>query len=242
MKIYANYAKNGNKIRLLFNYMNYLDTPFTEIRNGKLYPKIIDGSYLVLDAGQTGSLNLVAQVRYESGGQIVGIRTVVLARYEIKNISDDKPKFIIRRTGTVQPNSYGTTGLADTRSIVAQNVSIEESDIETVSYIYVFQNPSIIPGYTVNVRFNRAIAKILPKTSYGSGVISDESRLNDGLLRFTITNNKDVHIPIMLIPKDETIGWIPGQQFTIEVSVQDAFDEDGNKVVFQTRNGIVKVK
>lgn len=51
MKIYANYAKHGRGIRLMFNYMNYLDTPFIKIKDGRQYPDIIDGTYLVLDQG-----------------------------------------------------------------------------------------------------------------------------------------------------------------------------------------------
>ena len=41
-------------------------------------------------------LDIVTQFRYYKGGTLCGYRNVKLASYQIYNISDDKPKFIIK--------------------------------------------------------------------------------------------------------------------------------------------------
>lgn len=60
LKLYVNYKKDSNdNITLYFNYINYINTPFLRIEDGKLYPEIIDRTYLKLDANQEGILDIV---------------------------------------------------------------------------------------------------------------------------------------------------------------------------------------
>jgi len=106
LRIYVNYRKylddGSEKIQLYFNYMNYLNSPYLEMRDGRIYIDIIDGTYLQLKQDEEGQLDIVAQFRYYKGNTFYGYRNVKLATYQIHNISDDKPKFTIKRIDLAQ--------------------------------------------------------------------------------------------------------------------------------------------
>jgi galactitol-specific phosphotransferase system IIB component len=96
--IYVTYKKdveNQNKITLYFNYNNYINTPFIKIEDSKVYSNIIEGTYLKLEAGENDSLDIVIQLRYVEHGNIIGYKNIKVLSYQIYNISDDKPKFVI---------------------------------------------------------------------------------------------------------------------------------------------------
>ena len=99
-RIYVNYRKyddGGPKIELYFNYMNYLDSPYLRIVDNKTYIDTIDNTYLRLKQDENGTLDIVIQFRYYKGGNLYGYRNVKLASYQIYNISDDKPKFLMKK-------------------------------------------------------------------------------------------------------------------------------------------------
>lgn len=97
MKLYVNYKKSSDGITLYFNYFNYLNTPYVKIQDSKVYPEIIEGTYAKIGQDQTGYIDLVAQIKYYVSGKVYGIRNLTLVTYQITNISDDKPKFVIRQ-------------------------------------------------------------------------------------------------------------------------------------------------
>ena len=47
-------------------------------------------------------LDIVTQFRYYKGGTLCGYRNVKLASYQIYNISDDKPKFLIKNIDRIE--------------------------------------------------------------------------------------------------------------------------------------------
>lgn len=113
LKIQANYKKNPDGgITLFFNYENYINSPFVKIKNGRVYTDVVDGTYLRLESGETGVLDIVIQVRFYNGGKLFGYRNVKVLSYEITNLSDDKPKFMIRRIFTAEKDSALTAGVS----------------------------------------------------------------------------------------------------------------------------------
>lgn len=97
MNIYVNYKLNpDNKITLYFNYINYLNTPFIQKSQNGFKQHIINNTYLKLDSGENGILNIILQLKYyTSKFKVNGYTNIVAASYQIYNISDDKPKFLI---------------------------------------------------------------------------------------------------------------------------------------------------
>lgn len=99
-RISINYKKdqdNNSNLILYFNYYNYLNSPYKKIVDGKMYVDTIPNTYLKLNRDETGFLDVVLQFRRETSGDIQGIKNLTVLRYQITNISDDKPKFNIRR-------------------------------------------------------------------------------------------------------------------------------------------------
>lgn len=121
LKIYANYVKvddgNGDFHHdLYFNIQNLFNSPFEYISSVTKQPNvlIIPDSYLYLsgdkytngklDANKVksimegGELSLYGQLKTYSNDVLVGTKTIRLFGYRIRNISDDKPKFVISKT------------------------------------------------------------------------------------------------------------------------------------------------
>lgn len=59
LKLYVNYKQASDGIHLYFNYFNFINTPYVEIRDNRLYPKILPETYLHLKPGQKGSVSFV---------------------------------------------------------------------------------------------------------------------------------------------------------------------------------------
>ena len=123
---YKKDVDNGNDIVLYFNYCNYLNTPFIRFgeygtieyyedeygnvkpvldeyghakrvfKEYRIFSDIIDGTYLKLGPNESGKLDIVVQFRYFEAGVVRGIKNFKVLTYQIFNISDDKPKFVIK--------------------------------------------------------------------------------------------------------------------------------------------------
>lgn len=97
-KLYVNYKKTDkNQIVLYFNYFNYLETPYVMFRDGHVYPNIVDNTYLKLNPGESGVLDVVVQFRYYYGNKLCGVKNVKTLSYMMYNVSDDKPKFVAKK-------------------------------------------------------------------------------------------------------------------------------------------------
>ena len=96
--------ENGG-IVLYFNYFNYLNTPFIKMEDFRVYSEILEGTYLKLMPGEQGKLDIVIQFRYFSDGDVRGIKNLKVLSYQIYNISDDKPKFVMREVYRIGKDS-----------------------------------------------------------------------------------------------------------------------------------------
>lgn len=106
VKLYVNYARTDKGIVLYFNYYNYIDTPFIKMKDNKVYSDIIRGTYLSVEPNQSGFLNIVVQPRYYAMDEVYGYTNINLMTYQIFNVSDDKPKFIVKRANTLPQSTF----------------------------------------------------------------------------------------------------------------------------------------
>lgn len=108
MKIYINYFVEDDtgaekKIHLYFNYNNLFCSPYNyQRRDGNFYTEFKPETYLHLAPGENGTLTIVLQAKwYDSLGILHGVKDIPVIRYRIWNVSDDKPKFIIKNIWTI---------------------------------------------------------------------------------------------------------------------------------------------
>ena len=148
LKIYTNYVRKDDGFGdyhydLYFNIQNLFHSPFEYISSVTNQPNvlILPDSYLYLPGDkykrvgdhneidselvdklqQGGELALYGQVKTYSNNRLSDVRTIKLFAYRIYNISDDKPKFLIRKT-------YDVTK-ADLQNDIKNNIDIHFSDV-----------------------------------------------------------------------------------------------------------------
>ena len=193
-KIYANYQKiddpldpRGYHFDLFFNIQNLFKPPFEYISDvtHQPAPHLLPNSYLYLPGDKNsrleskgGKLTLYAQMKWLINDLAASVKTVPLVTYEIHNISDDKPKFFLKRIGemeNVRPtiptvfikfedvyldgstllNNDGTTkeefSVIQTMSIHYNNdVNSEYSQLHKVKFNIVANTVMPVPGSPVN--------------------------------------------------------------------------------------------
>ena len=139
MTIYANYKKESDgSITLYFNYGNYLNSPFDRVdENGHIRSDVIEDSYLSVRSGESGILNIYAQLKFVVGDELVGFTNGRILSYEIHNVSDDKPKFVIRKI--YQPTELDgdrVFGISQTNHIKIKLPDIHINYAETDEFEY----------------------------------------------------------------------------------------------------------
>lgn len=127
-ELYVNYKRDEdlNGITLYFNYNNYLNSPFIKMDEyGRVLIDTIDSTYLKLKSGESGYLDVMIQVKHREDNVVLGYTNVTLARYQIFNISDDKPKFIVRMLSKVEKDSYTVDdSLAKTCNVTVNDIVV----------------------------------------------------------------------------------------------------------------------
>ena len=148
LKIYTNYVRvddgHGDfHYDLYFNIQNLFNSPFEYISSVTQQPNvlIIPDSYLYLpgdkyiDKGdhnevdddkmktikEGGELSIYGQVKVYSDDTLSDVKTIKLFSYQIYNVSDDKPKFLIEKT-------YDVTK-ATLQKKASKQVKLEFSDV-----------------------------------------------------------------------------------------------------------------
>ncbi len=151
MDIYVNYevTKLGT-IKLFFNYYNFMNSPFITYENGKQRIRAIDGTYLALDRGESGLLDIDVQFKAYFGNCLYGIKTGTLVTYKLFNVSDDKPKFVIYKMSEISKGSLSELG----------NIDADASFYITNTYIDLDDNDLVDENGKINVKI-----KLLLQTS-----------------------------------------------------------------------------
>lgn len=101
LKLYVNFAKDEDgQIILFFNYNNLFLSPYLYQRNnGKFYVEFKPETYKKIKPNESTNLDIVIQIKYfNQVGEVCGIKDIPVLSYKIYNVSDDKPKFIIKNT------------------------------------------------------------------------------------------------------------------------------------------------
>lgn len=106
LRVYMNYKKSQNGIVLYANYQNFVNSPFLCIRDGKTYIDKVPGTYAEIMPGENAELDIVLQFRRYNNKQLIGFQNVVVTTVQIYNLSDDKPKFLMKKLNAVQKDQY----------------------------------------------------------------------------------------------------------------------------------------
>ena len=101
LKLYVNFAKDEDgQIILFFNYNNLFLSPYLYQRNnGKFYVEFKPETFKKIAPNESTNLDIVIQIKYFNQiGEVCGVKDIPVLSYKIYNVSDDKPKFIIKNT------------------------------------------------------------------------------------------------------------------------------------------------
>jgi len=80
---------------------------------------------LSLKPDEDGVLDIVTQFRYYKGGTLCGYRNVKLASYQIYNISDDKPKFLIKNIDRLERDGGSNKTVRPRTAVRVCNVELD---------------------------------------------------------------------------------------------------------------------
>lgn len=234
LDIYVNYKKElDGSLTLYFNYFNYINTPFVTYEDNKLKMNTIKGTYLKLEAGHSGVLDLVVQFNvYNNGNELRGTRSAVIKSYLIHNISDDKPKFLINRIRSLEKDSLkNPAGLLETYVIVNQQLIDLDDDSLTdnapVSFmqeVFVSSSKTIQPGMKFQLYYNTSQLQFdTSKTLTDQIEITGEADGSyDGILNVTTKaymTNDVLHIPFKTVLNKNTI--VKNGVSTYDIDIDD---------------------
>lgn len=234
---------------LYFNCNNLFNTPYVFRRKttGDTCTMYIDSTYLKVEIGETGRLDIVLQFKvFNHNRQLIGQRTVVFASYEITNVSDDKPKFVLRKIleGPGRLDYIDFTGSGVRSHIIAesQELSIDNAldatfhtsrDIEFKVHIedicgadarefgayfmYDHQNGLIEPSYGNDGKPKTVGCEI---TNFGDGYVEFRSSENTG----------DAYITFIIHPGFKVDSGMERAQVYIDLVKGWTTDEFGNGI------------
>ena len=250
--LYVNYKRDEdlNGITLYFNYNNYLNSPFIKFDDDyNILIDTIDSTYLKLKSGENGYLDIIIQVKHIEDNVLIGYKNLTLLRYQIFNISDDKPKFIVRKLSTIQKDEYKQNdslvktcdfGVNDIILNQSQLFNYEKSRLQTDIVIQLYSDNAKIKGVDFYLFFPSEVFEFdtlrspskcdVTYTGMGSvHVTSDESPSKITIPIITVSEAFD------LLNADTNI-------YELFVDSVQVFDEDGNSLGVNIENGIFKVE
>lgn len=246
-KIYINYKYNNGKITLYFNYYNYLNSPFIKILDdGLSYLDIIDGTYLKLEPGENGVLDIIFQLKCYSGQSIIGYKNIIIASYRLYNISDDKPKFLIKREHQIEYNKYSDLETANQIEIYPHNYEITNENTNKNEKIKFNVNISIIHSYQNNILFSFEVdypEKIITYTGEQNYAGYNIRNIN-GILYISV---KQPNITIVSLPFETnfTVNNIQNYNntsYSIDIIQADELSDNKIGIDFKLGRGIINIK
>lgn len=240
LKIYINYKRESNGIVLYFNYYNYLNTPFVKLENGLLKNDILEGSYLQLEPDQNGYLDIYLQFRYYVSGQLCGYRNIKALTYQIFNISDDKPKFIIRKTDIVNKskllrseNTILNLGVED-KIIYINEIDDNFIDFDVLINIGNEYNDEV--EFKFNLEFDDNIMMV--RNEYNGGLYEMEIRDNVTIIHVKNGNTNQIQIPFRTRFTKNTAYKYNNMSYMLKISRQTVIKANMIKSI-KTRSGVI---
>ena len=236
LRIYVSYAKDtdDNSITLYFNYFNYFDSPYIKIENQLLYSDTIQGTYLKLKAGEDGILDIVLQLRYYAGDEIYGYRNVKALSYRIWNLSDDKPKFLIRKTYEIQKDSLANEDRQSTLFISTPNVEVDldqnhsdDSKIDITVPLDLASARTLSSELEMTVLYPPDMIQILDGETIGYTVEEMDNEVGYATLKITNTTLNAYQLHFQTTQAKQDVSILQEQEFSLDITDIRAFDIDG---------------
>ena len=183
-RIYANYqrveddSERGYHFDLFFNIQNLFKPPFEYISSvtNQPAPLLPPESYLYLPGDEESQLNcnkgrltLYAQMKWLVNDLMTNEKLIPLVTYEIANISDDKPKFFMKRVGEAENNLPAPPKI----HLVFEDVWVDASEAKFNSNYVLTEDLHVVQCLAVN---------------YNNVTTSDNNRLKR--LSFSIVQNE----------------------------------------------------
>jgi hypothetical protein len=234
---------------LYFNCNNLFNTPyvFRQKSTGSTCAMYIESSYLKVEVGQMGKLDVILQFRVlNHNRQLIGQRTAVFASYEITNVSDDKPKFVLRKTlegpGRLDYIDFSGSGIRSHVIAESQDLSVENAldatfhtsrDIEFNVHI---ENICGAETQHFNAYFMYDYMDGLIEPSYGSDgkpktVGCEITNSGDGYVEFrSLDNSGDVYITFVIHPGLQVDSSSERKQVYVDLVKGQTIDEFGNEI------------
>ena len=250
MKLYANYKKNpdDNSIDLYFNYFNWLDSPYIKLDGIKQYIDTIDSTYLKLKTGEDGILDIILQIKYYSDQKLRGYKNIKILSYHIWNISDDKPKFVIKKTFEIQKDSQAgkidravATVAIESKTIDLSKFDESDETIEFTTKMNLSINKPIQSGGSIFLDFPRSIID-LENGTYTGFTVNDVENDEDGLKQIIVNNSiygsYDLKFKSKLPVKE--LRKYKNQTIMISIYQVQIFDQAGNQVETEIQDGQLK--
>lgn len=247
-KIYINYKYNNGKITLYFNYYNYLNSPFIKILDdGLVYLDIIDNTYLKLEPNEDGILHIMFQFKCYSGNTIIGYKNIIIASYHIYNISDDKPKFLIKREHEIEYNQYSNIETAKLIEIVPHNYTITNTLTKPIDPIKFNINISIIHSYQNNITFTfevdypEKIIKYIGQQHYNEYTIKNIN----GILYITVIkpNITTISLPFETLFTADKLQQFNNTTYSIDIiQANEILDDNAeSNITFKLGRGFISI-
>lgn len=249
LRIHVSYKKDldDHSITLYFNYFNYFDSPYIKIENQLLYSDTIQGTYLKLKAGENGILDIVLQLRYCIGDEIYGYRNVKALSYRIWNLSDDKPKFLIKKTYEIQRDSLAGEDIQSTLFISTPDVEVDlDQHSASGSKLAVTVPLDLASARVLSSQLEMTVLyppdsiQMLSSESAGYQVEELDNEVGFAVLKLTNTTLNTYQLQFQTAQDEQDLGILQTQELALDIADVKAFDADGIPLDVEVDCGVVR--
>jgi len=201
-----------------------------EIRDGKKYQVIKEGTYATIKCFDESYIKIMIQLCQYEYGNLIGIKDIEIARYKIYNISDDKPKFIIRRINELKYGDLGSDKRFKQKIVAEKKVVYVTPSSDYFNYkAYINSNFDVGSGISCSLIYDPRSMEYI--SAYPSDCCESNS---EGWLKLKFDNTRRIDTMTFQVTdygKKQRIG-NPNAMVVLDV-----FDPKGMKM--ETENGYV---
>jgi hypothetical protein len=236
-------------ITLYFNYNNYINSPFIKIDDDyNVLVDTIDNTYLKLKSGESGYLDIVIQVKYSEQNQLIGYTNLNLIRYQIFNISDDKPKFVVKMVNKITRDEYKQddsltrtcdVGVGDILLTQSQLIPYEKDKYQTDIVVRFDSDNSVLKSVNFYLFFP---SQIFNFDTTRSPHKCNVTYAGEGCVHVTSDLSPD-RITVPIITVSPAFDLLINNTDTHELFVDEVscHDSDGNGLFANTSGGVFRV-